>query len=206
MKSKRIVIGTVIAVVSGARRHPVASSQGSSRRQLRHRVEPDRHEHAHRAPGTGRRSPACRADTRGDGPGSGLRRGQRDRVQALPAATAEQAILRTRLEGRRPRHRGRWSPPQHRLHRAALSETARATLLQSLATEYATWLAGISNGPFKKQGIAAGNAAAQAMITARQDDGRFEDSQWVPNTAPGHWWPLGPPRRPCSIPRREPAG
>ena len=27
------------------------------------------------------------------------------------------------------------------------------------------------------------------MIAARQDDGRFGPSQWVPNTAPGHWWP-----------------
>jgi hypothetical protein len=70
-----------------------------------------------------------------------------------------------------------------------LSETARATLLDSLATQYASSLAGISNGPFKTQGIAAGNAAAGAMITARQDDGRFGPSQWVPNTAAGHWWP-----------------
>ena len=27
------------------------------------------------------------------------------------------------------------------------------------------------------------------MIAARRDDGRFGPSQWVPNTAPGHWWP-----------------
>ena len=27
------------------------------------------------------------------------------------------------------------------------------------------------------------------MIAARQDDGRFGPSQWVPNTSPGHWWP-----------------
>jgi hypothetical protein len=70
-----------------------------------------------------------------------------------------------------------------------LSDTARETLLQSLATQYANSLAGIPNRPFKTQGIAAGNAAAEAMIAARQDDGRFGPSQWVPNTAPGHWWP-----------------
>jgi hypothetical protein len=70
-----------------------------------------------------------------------------------------------------------------------LADTARATLLDSLATQYANSLAGISNGPFKTQGIAAGNAAADAMISARRDDGRFGPSQWVPNTAPGHWWP-----------------
>ena len=70
-----------------------------------------------------------------------------------------------------------------------LAETARATLLQSLATQYASSLAEVPNGPFKAQGVAAGNAAAGAMIAARQDDGRFGPSQWVPNTAPGHWWP-----------------
>jgi hypothetical protein len=70
-----------------------------------------------------------------------------------------------------------------------LSDTARTTTLQSLATQYANALAGIPDGPFKAQGIAAGNAAAEAMIAARQDDGRFGPSQWVPNTAPGHWWP-----------------
>ena len=69
------------------------------------------------------------------------------------------------------------------------TDPARATLLDSLATQYANSLAGVPNGPFKTQGIAAGNAAAAAMISARQDDGRFGPSQWVPNTAPGHWWP-----------------
>ena len=70
-----------------------------------------------------------------------------------------------------------------------LPDPARATLLDSLATQYATSLAEVPNGPFRNQGVAAGNAAAGAMIAARQDDGRFGPSQWVPNTAPGHWWP-----------------
>ena len=70
-----------------------------------------------------------------------------------------------------------------------LPAPARATLLDSLATQYATSLAEVPNGPFRNQGVAAGNAAAGAMIAARQDDGRFGPSQWVPNTAPGHWWP-----------------
>jgi hypothetical protein len=39
-------------------------------------------------------------------------------------------------------------------------------------------------------GIDAGNAAAAAMIAARQDDGRFTPSPWVPNYEPGHWQPL----------------
>ena len=36
----------------------------------------------------------------------------------------------------------------------------RASLLESLATEYAASLAAIPDSPFKTQGIAAGNAAA----------------------------------------------
>jgi len=66
----------------------------------------------------------------------------------------------------------------------------RTSLLQSLATQYAASLAAIPDRPFKTQGIAAGKAAADAMIAARQDDGRFGPSQWVPNPAPGHWQPL----------------
>jgi hypothetical protein len=66
----------------------------------------------------------------------------------------------------------------------------RAALLQTLSSEYATSLAAIDDGPFKQQGIAAGHAAADAMLEARENDGRFGPSQWVPDTAPGHWWPL----------------
>jgi hypothetical protein len=66
----------------------------------------------------------------------------------------------------------------------------RETLLQTLATEYAASLAAIPDGRSETAGIAAGNAAADAMIAARQDDGRFGPSQWVPNDEPGHWQPL----------------
>ena len=67
---------------------------------------------------------------------------------------------------------------------------ARETVLQSLASQYAATLGDIADSPFKAQGIAAGNAAAEAMIAAREGDGRFGPSQWVPNVAPGHWQPL----------------
>jgi hypothetical protein len=66
----------------------------------------------------------------------------------------------------------------------------RASLLQSLQTEYAASLAAIPDTPFKARGIAAGTAAAEAMIAARQNDGRFGPSPWVPNSDPGHWQPL----------------
>jgi hypothetical protein len=66
----------------------------------------------------------------------------------------------------------------------------KTTLLQGLDSAYASSLAGIPDTPFKTQGIAAGNTAANAMISARRGDGRFGPSQWVPNHDPGHWWPL----------------
>jgi hypothetical protein len=57
-------------------------------------------------------------------------------------------------------------------------------------TVYANSLARIPDSLFKTEGIAAGNAAADAMIAARQNDGRFGPSLWVPNYDPGHWQPL----------------
>ncbi|MGH3080904.1 MAG: vanadium-dependent haloperoxidase [Gaiellaceae bacterium] len=73
---------------------------------------------------------------------------------------------------------------------ATIAFPNRTSLLQSLAAQYDASLAAISDSPFKRQGIGAGNAAAEAMIAARRDDGRFGPSQWVPNPAPGHWQPL----------------
>jgi hypothetical protein len=78
----------------------------------------------------------------------------------------------------------------------------RASLLQSLAAQYAASLAAVADGPFKRQGVAAGNAAAEAMIAARGNDGRFGPSQWVPNPDPGHWQPL---LNPDGTPMLDPA-
>jgi hypothetical protein len=66
----------------------------------------------------------------------------------------------------------------------------RESLLATLAAEYATSLAAIPDTPRKTAGIAAGNAAADAMLAARQGDGRFGPSTWVPNFDVGHWRPL----------------
>jgi hypothetical protein len=65
----------------------------------------------------------------------------------------------------------------------------RATLLDTLEAHYRTALDAIPEGPSRREGVASGEAAAAAMIAARADDGRFGPSQWVPSTAPGHWWP-----------------
>jgi hypothetical protein len=73
---------------------------------------------------------------------------------------------------------------------ASIPFPGKEGVLQSLASQYASSLGALPDSQFKDQGIAAGKAAAEAMIAAREDDGRFGPSQWVPNTAPGHWWPL----------------
>jgi hypothetical protein len=66
----------------------------------------------------------------------------------------------------------------------------RAGLLATLSNEYKAALDAIAGNSAKKEGIKIGHAAAKAMHDARKDDGRFGPSQWVPNTAPGHWQPL----------------
>jgi len=68
----------------------------------------------------------------------------------------------------------------------------RAAVLASLETQYNAATNAIPASPFKDQGIAAGTAAAEAMIDARKDDGRFGPSQFVPNPNPGYWDPVAP--------------
>lgn len=75
---------------------------------------------------------------------------------------------------------------------ATIAFPNQATLLASLDARYDASLAAIPDSRSKMQGIAAGHAAAEAMIAARADDGRFGPSQWVSNSAPGHWQPLLP--------------
>ena len=45
---------------------------------------------------------------------------------------------------------------------------ANASVLQSLASQYADTLGAIQDSPFKAQGVAAGEAATEAMIAARE--------------------------------------
>jgi hypothetical protein len=74
----------------------------------------------------------------------------------------------------------------------SISFPTRATVLASLETQYNASKDAMPDSPFKDMGVAAGTAAAQAMIDARQEDGRFGPSQWVPNNTPGHWDPVAP--------------
>jgi hypothetical protein len=75
---------------------------------------------------------------------------------------------------------------------ASIPFPSRESVLQSLAERYAASLALIPDSQFKTLGIAAGNAAADAMIAARQNDGRFGPSQFVPNANPGFFDPVAP--------------
>ncbi|MFB7891467.1 vanadium-dependent haloperoxidase [Microbacterium sp. NPDC056044] len=66
----------------------------------------------------------------------------------------------------------------------------RAGLLAALDAQYAASVDPIAENSFKKQGVSAGSAAADAMLQARANDGRFGPSQWVRDPRPGHWSPL----------------
>lgn len=74
-----------------------------------------------------------------------------------------------------------------------MTDAQRAPRLATLDTQYAAALAAIPDGRAESKGIAAGAAAAQAMIDDRQGDGRFGPSPWVPSSAPGHWSPTTDP-------------
>jgi hypothetical protein len=81
----------------------------------------------------------------------------------------------------------------------AIAFPNRQTLLDSLLSAYNESLGEIDDSPFKAQGIAAGHAAAEAMIAAREGDGRYGPSQWrgAPNgdlnqIPVGHWSPVLP--------------
>jgi hypothetical protein len=62
----------------------------------------------------------------------------------------------------------------------------------ALAPLYAESLAAIPNGPAKTGGIATGEAAANAMIAARSNDGRFGPFRFPVGSEPGQWRPTLP--------------
>jgi hypothetical protein len=77
----------------------------------------------------------------------------------------------------------------------------RSELLRTLSSAYAASLDATDPKSFQRQGIKVGHAAAQAMLDAREGDGRFGPSLWVLNPAPGHWQPqLNPTGQPILDP------
>jgi len=60
----------------------------------------------------------------------------------------------------------------------------------ALDTQYATYIAALSGSAAQiAGGVAAGEAAAQAMIAARTNDGRFGPFRFTPSTGIGQWRP-----------------
>ena len=62
----------------------------------------------------------------------------------------------------------------------------------ALDADRATWLAAIPDGPPKTAGIAAGEAAAAAMIAAREGDGSAPPQFYLPGSALAGEWQLTP--------------
>lgn len=65
-------------------------------------------------------------------------------------------------------------------------------LVASATSLYDASLAAIPPGPAKDGGIATGNAAADAMIAARTNDGRFGLFRFTVGSLPGQWRPVLP--------------
>ncbi|HET9241893.1 MAG TPA: vanadium-dependent haloperoxidase [Gaiella sp.] len=74
---------------------------------------------------------------------------------------------------------------------------ARVAALDAL---YTATLAGIPDGPIEAGGVEAGEAAAEAMLTARQNDGYLATFIPTIGTDPGGWRPLGWPATPAFDP------
>jgi PAP2 superfamily len=69
---------------------------------------------------------------------------------------------------------------------------------------YEASLANVPDGSAKTGGIAVGEAAAAAMLTARASDGRFGSFKFAEGSDPGEWR-LAPPQGPTGIVARDPA-
>jgi hypothetical protein len=65
----------------------------------------------------------------------------------------------------------------------------RAKAIGMLESTYTAALAKMPDGSQKNQGLVAGQAAAAAMLTARQQDTATATTQYTPGTTPGRWQP-----------------
>jgi hypothetical protein len=88
-------------------------------------------------------------------------------------------------------------PARHSDSQDAAAATAAFRVLSALfplqqatlQARYDASMAAVADGPPKTRGIADGEQAAAAMLTARQDDGRFGPFTPVIGTTPGAWRP-----------------
>jgi hypothetical protein len=79
-----------------------------------------------------------------------------------------------------------------------------ASQLGTLQPLYDATLGGVPGGAAKQGGIEVGEAAAAAMLRARQGDGRFGTFTFVPGSKRGEWRP-GPPQGPLGTVAVDPA-
>ena len=91
---------------------------------------------------------------------------------------------------------------------AAVATAAHHVLVQIVAparvaaldTAYGATLGAIAEGPMKADGVEAGEAAAAAMLAARQNDGFMAAFTPTIGTDPGDWRPIGWPATPAFDP------
>ncbi len=57
---------------------------------------------------------------------------------------------------------------------------------------FASWMAGIPNGPAKDEGVKVGLACANALLALRANDGSKSTINYVPGNLPGDWKPTFP--------------
>ena len=85
---------------------------------------------------------------------------------------------------------------------------AQQSAAQALLEEaYRTAVAGIPDGQAKQDGIAAGRAAGEAMLTLRKEDGATRSAPYTPASGPGRWRPTpnpDPPNPPIADPKLAP--
>ena len=183
-----VVVLAALGVVGG-----ISRTTRCNGRHGRHPLEPDRGEHTRRLPAPAGGAPPALQINLGMVQGAVYDAVKRSR-RSITGRISSRGVSPLAPRGRRlsPPRRTAFSLTSSRpCPRASRSRTGKPCWRQ-LATQYDASLAAIPDNSFKRQGIAAGNAAADAMIAAREGDGRFGPSQWVPNSNPGHWDPVAP--------------
>ena len=177
---------------STRRRRRIGGTTGCNRRDWGHPLEPGRGEHTRRDPGPERRCSTRVPDQHGHGAGRRLRRRQRDRAQAASAVSAQQARWCEGVDRRCRRNSRVRRADRARLQRAGASSVPRSRRAPDARSPRSSQPRSLRStlAPSRSRASTAGHAAAAAMLDARWNDGRFGPSQWVPNTAAGHWWPL----------------
>lgn len=83
----------------------------------------------------------------------------------------------------------------------------RAEALAQVEDAYRLALAALADGPAKQAGVAIGQAAGEAMLALREDDGATRPAAYTPASGPGRWRPHPnpePPNPPIKDPKLAP--